>query len=176
MPSGSCRRRLMVIAGVGIALALGPGSQRLPAGERPPTAAIAGPSSELRRPFEPRGASRRRAGARPESSGTWWLGTAGIALALAVVGGISIASRRHLPRAAVGPMRVVGRTSLSPRHTVYLLEVDGRVLIVGAGTQGPPALLGELPGPAHRGEGPGAEPTASPPTHVRFDRRVGGDA
>jgi hypothetical protein len=170
----------MVIAGVGMALVLGPGSPGLSAAEPPPTAAIAGPSSELRRPFEPRGASRRRGGQRAESSGTWWLGTAGIALALAVVGGVSVAARRHLPRAGVGPMRVVGRTSLSPRHTVYLLEVDGRVLIVGAGTQGPPSLLGELTGAADRAEGPGAgtAPVPSPSSlpRVRFDRRVGGDA
>jgi flagellar protein FliO/FliZ len=39
---------------------------------------------------------------------------------------------------------VVGRTSLSPRHTVYLLKAGDRVLIVGTGPQGSPTLLGEM--------------------------------
>jgi hypothetical protein len=44
-------------------------------------------------------------------------------------------------------LRVVGRTSLSPRHTVHLLSVGARVLIVGTGPQGAPSLLGELTDP-----------------------------
>src|SRR5918998_1281454 len=69
-------------------------------------------------------------------------------LALALFGGISLASRRYLPQREGGPLRVVGRTSLSPRQTVYLLRVGDRVLLVGAGPQGPPSLLGELTDPA----------------------------
>ncbi len=34
--------------------------------------------------------------------------------------------------------------SLSPKHAVYLLRVGRRVLVVGAGPQGPPALITEL--------------------------------
>jgi hypothetical protein len=34
--------------------------------------------------------------------------------------------------------------SLSPKHTVYLLRVGRRVLLVGAGPQGAPALISEL--------------------------------
>ncbi len=34
--------------------------------------------------------------------------------------------------------------SLSPKHSVYLLRVGRRVLVVGAGPQGPPALIAEL--------------------------------
>jgi hypothetical protein len=34
--------------------------------------------------------------------------------------------------------------SLSPKHSVYLLRVGRRVLLVGAGPQGPPALISEL--------------------------------
>ena len=57
------------------------------------------------------------------------------------------------PRLALAPghagttLRVVGRTSLSPRHTVHLLSIGQRVLIVGTGPQGAPSLLGELTDP-----------------------------
>ncbi len=83
-----------------------------------------------------------------ESSGGWWIGTAGIALALAVCGWASVASRKFLPKGAGNApnLRVVGRTSLSPKHTVYLLDVGGRVLLIGTGPQGAPSLLGELDG------------------------------
>lgn len=66
-------------------------------------------------------------------------------MALALCGGISLAMRRGwAPAHPVGLLRVVGRTSLSPRHTVHLLSVGDRVLIVGTGPQGAPSLLGEL--------------------------------
>jgi flagellar biogenesis protein FliO len=81
-------------------------------------------------------------------SGGWWLGTAGVALALAAFGGISLASRRLPAGTEPGPLQVVGRARLSPRHSVVLLRAGDRVLIVGAGAQGPPALLGELTDPA----------------------------
>jgi flagellar biogenesis protein FliO len=102
------------------------------------------------RPFPPRGSVVRRSPERPEGTGGWWMGTAGIALALAVCGGISLATRggwRWAQVNTVGTVRVVGRTSLSPRHTVHLLSVGHRVLIVGTGPQGPPSLLGELTDP-----------------------------
>jgi hypothetical protein len=73
------------------------------------------------------------------------MGTAGIALALAAFGGMSIAARRYLPQAESGPLRVVGRTSLSPKHAVYLLRAGDRVLLIGTGPQGSPTLLGEMP-------------------------------
>jgi hypothetical protein len=75
-----------------------------------------------------------------------------VALALAAVGWVSVASRRYLPSAGGAPaaLRVVGRTNLSPRHTVYLLDIGERVLIVGTGPQGAPSLLGELTDLAER--------------------------
>jgi len=78
------------------------------------------------------------------SSGGWWLGSAGIAVALAVFGGISLASRKYLPKSETSPLRVIGRTSLSPRHSVYLLKAGDKVLIIGTGPQGSPTLLGEI--------------------------------
>ena len=146
------------------------------ADREPPTAAIAAPDPAGRRPF-----ARREATASPaevsEGAGGWWLGTAGIALALALFGGISLASRRYLPQREGGPLRVVGRTSLSPKQTVYLLRVGDRVLLIGAGPQGPPSLLGELTDPAElrryapRHATPPAQEPA--PSAARFDRRVG---
>ena len=80
------------------------------------------------------------------------------------------------PRPTAGTaLRVVGRTSLSPRHTVHLLSIGQRVLIVGTGPQGAPSLLGELTDPddlqrlvPRRAEdrdddGSGPGPTPGPP-------------
>lgn len=127
----------------------------------PPAAEIVPPERRRFPSRESVGASRPGATvSRPavEGPGVWWVGTAGVAFALAAVGWGSVAARRYLPQGAgpgPTPMRVVGRTSLSPKHTVYLLDVGGRVLILGAGPQGAPSLIGEL------------DPS------TRFDRRLG---
>jgi hypothetical protein len=73
-----------------------------------------------------------------------------MALVLAVCGGISLATRRcwAWPQAhSPGMLRIVGRTRLSPRHTVHLLSLGDRILIVGTGPHGAPSLLGELTDP-----------------------------
>jgi hypothetical protein len=118
------------------------------------------PPVSARHPFAPRGASHSGAGASHSGSGSWWLGTAGVALALAVAGGLSVASRRLVSTAPAGgvALRVVARTSLSPRHAVYLVRAGERVLVVGTGPQGAPALLGEL-----GAEDLGGEPIAPHP-------------
>jgi flagellar biogenesis protein FliO len=79
----------------------------------------------------------------PSSTG-WWLGSAGIALVLAVSGAICIGARRFWPQDTSEALRVVGRVALSPRHSIFLVRAGGRVLLIGAGTQGAPTLLGEL--------------------------------
>ena len=84
----------------------------------------------------PRGCAASRAGRRSAGSDGWWPGMAGLALVLAVGGGIAVAARRFGPRAAAGAVQVVGRVSLSPKHSVYLLRVGRRVLLVGAGPAG----------------------------------------
>jgi hypothetical protein len=96
------------------------------------------------------GSARLRSG--PHSTGPalwdgWSTGLGGTALVLAVCGGIACATRWFFPQAAAGDLQVVGRVSLSPKHTVYLLRVRGRELLVGAGPQGAPALLTELDDP-----------------------------
>jgi flagellar biogenesis protein FliO len=73
-----------------------------------------------------------------------WSGMACVALALIVCGGAAVWARRLGPRAAAGAVQVIGRVSLSPKHSVYLLRVGRRVLVLGAGPQGPPALITEL--------------------------------
>jgi flagellar biogenesis protein FliO len=65
-------------------------------------------------------------------------------LVLAAGGGLAAAARRFRPGSATGAVQIVGRVSLSPKHSVYVLRVGRRVLLVGAGTQGPPALISEL--------------------------------
>jgi flagellar protein FliO/FliZ len=105
------------------------------------------------------GSTSRNPRSEGVSTSGWWMGTAGMALALAACGWASLAARRFLPKraTAASSLRVVGRTSLSPKHSVYLLDVGGRVLIVGTGSQGAPSLLGEMLGdewidPSNRAE------------------------
>jgi flagellar biogenesis protein FliO len=85
--------------------------------------------------------ARKSHGTGPELS---WLFMAGMTLALAICGGVRILARRFAPRVGDGAISVIGRVSLSPKHSVYLLRVGPRVLLIGAGPQGAPALLGEL--------------------------------
>ena len=91
-----------------------------------------------------KGSSRGSRTPRPASlDGSWW-GMAGITLALAVCGGIYAACRRFLPQSAAGAVQVVSRVSLSPKHSVYMLRIGRRVLLVGTGPQGAPSLIAEL--------------------------------
>ena len=125
-----------------------------------------------------------------EATAGWWLGPVGIAAAFAVVGGVSLASKRFglnlgLTR-ETGTIAVVDQTRLSPKHSVYLVRVGGRVLILGAGAGGSPTTLGEVTDPGElarliprrvvRGGG------SSPPIKVAgvargtgFDQRIGDD-
>ncbi len=91
------------------------------------------------------------------NSGTtgWWAGTVGMALALAAFGGIGLASKRwgitNVRETSL--VRVISRTSLSPRHAVYLVKIDDRTLLIGTGPQGPPTLLSEFPSSGASGSG-----------------------
>jgi len=117
------------------------------------------PSGHLSR-LGPVAGSPEPAARAPGSSG-WWLGSAGITLVLAVCGAICIAARNYWPRESAGSLRVVGRVSLSSRHSIFLVRAGERVLLIGTGSQGAPSLLGELT-EAERVEDP-AEPARRRP-------------
>jgi flagellar protein FliO/FliZ len=82
--------------------------------------------------------------ARSPATAGWWLGSTGIALALAICGAACAAARKYWPQNSTGMVRVVGRVSLSPRQSIYLVRAGRRVILIGAGGQGAPTLLGEL--------------------------------
>lgn len=96
-------------------------------------------------PFLKVGESNRSEGS--ETTSDRWPATLAVVLALVLLAAVGLASRKFRPSTDRGSLQVVGRAALSPKHAVYLLRVGGRVLIVGAGTQGPPALLGEVNDP-----------------------------
>jgi hypothetical protein len=175
MPSARFRRRLFASLRVALLLACGVAVTR--GDEAAPNLAPTDAARSDRQLISGRGASARRNEEGGRSTGGWWLGTAGIALALAACGAISVASRRYLPQNNPALLRVVGRTSLSPKHTVYLLQAGPRVLIVGAGPQGAPSLLGEL-ADVDVPDGQGlmvSVPAATGISRGRFDRRTGDD-
>ena len=159
IPSPRAVSALVLGVALTFGVALGPSARAQPStSSRRPVARLVGASP-----------SPRPAGA---SSGGWWMGMAGTGLALAACGWASLAARRFLPNRPdrASSLRVVGRTSLSPKHTVYLLDVGGRVLIVGTGPQGAPSLLGEMLGeeclePSHR--------LVAGPSSGRLDIRLG---
>jgi flagellar biogenesis protein FliO len=97
-------------------------------------------SHTSRSPFYKRLAKSDRA----QGSESWYLGMAVIALVLALGGGLAAAARRLSPRSGAAGLQVVSRVSLSPKHSVYLLRAGTRVLLVGTGPQGAPALISEL--------------------------------
>lgn len=76
------------------------------------------------------------------------VGALGIVLGL--LGGSILLTRRFLPGVAAGgatnPVRVVGRVALGPKQTVFLLQVPGRILLVGSGG-GQLATLAEISDP-----------------------------
>jgi hypothetical protein len=83
---------------------------------------------------------------------------------------MSLSARKLRPTsAAAAPIRVVARASLSPRHTLYLVETAGRVLVVGTGPQGAPNLIGSWAAEA-------SEPSADRAEDARASNRLVGDA
>jgi len=134
------------------------------------TGAVSAPSTETadgsrgpdrvshasRSPFYQRLAKSDRA----QGSESWYLGMAVIAVLLALGGGLAAAARRLSPRSGAAGLQVVSRVSLSPKHSVYLLRAGTRVLLVGTGPQGAPALISELDEipPLEPATGQGVEP------------------
>jgi hypothetical protein len=135
--------------GLACVLAFGPLAVRSvsAADETSPPLLIRSPMPEGRHQFPPPDRTGRHGSDSPRATGGWWMGTAGVVVALSLFGAISMASRRLLPGRGPGPFEVLARASLSPKHTVHLLRAGDRMLIVGTGPQGPPAILGEWTGP-----------------------------
>jgi hypothetical protein len=112
----------------------------------PPVVAIGGVAEPRGVPVTravPPGSSRSAAG-----GATGRLAVIGVVLLLGLVGA-GLAVHRWKPhlraREGAGPIvRVVGRAQITSRHAVHLVRVGERLLIVGTGSGGPPALLGEL--------------------------------
>ncbi len=82
----------------------------------------------------------------------WSLGMIGVTLVLAIGGGVAAVARRRSPQFSAAAVAVAGRVHLSPKHTVYLLRVGRRSLLVGTGPQGAPALIAELDEPTDLGQ------------------------
>jgi hypothetical protein len=140
-------------------------------GGEPSPVRISRPST-LRSPFAPGIESSGRPSGSAASAG-WWLSSAGIALVLAACGAVCVASRRYWAQPSSGPVHVVGRVSLSPRHSIYVVRAGRRTLLIGTGAQGAPSLLGEL-GEDECSDGPtsGASGRRTAP---RLDIRLGED-
>ncbi len=130
------------------------------AGEPSPSPVMPRSEDDGSRPSRSLVLRRLSSAARQGSSDGWYLGMVGITLALAVCGGLVASARRFFPQAAGAGVQIVSRVSLSPKHTVYMLRIGRRVLLVGAGPQGPPALISELDDPdeSEPGAHPGGEP------------------
>ena len=74
--------------------------------------------------------------ARSPATAGWWMGSTAIALALAICGAACVAARKYWPQNSTGMVRVVGRVSLSPRQSIFLVRAGRRVILIGAGGQG----------------------------------------
>jgi len=128
------------------------------------------PAKSARHPIA-RSAETSRS-ANPATSGWSSMFAIGVAGALAAFGVFAFLAKRTRDNPASANLRVVGRTNLSPRHVVYLLQVGDRTLILGTGGPGPPSLLGEL----KPGETLDAPSSSIPAPHVVPTARVGGVA
>ena len=108
---------------------------------RPPRVAISASSSE--HPIHRESSADQPAAA---TSGPWWFGPTGALLLIVALGGVAWAARRFnlLPERDAGLLEVLGRVSLSSRHSVYAVRAGGRVLIVGTGPSGAPAFLADV--------------------------------
>ena len=70
-----------------------------------------------------------------------------IGLTVACAAALVLLRRLGRARAETAGMRVVGRLTLEPRRSIYLVEVGGRRMLVGIG-DGPMTMLGEVGAPA----------------------------
>ena len=131
------RRRSLawgLIAALGLALA---GSLQAD----PPTAAISQGSRTLQRPAP---SSR---GARFNGPASGWNGLGGTLALFGAAAGVAWVAQRWNRRDVAGPgaLQVVDRIQLTSRHALHVVRAGDRLFLLGTGTAGAPALLGELP-------------------------------
>ena len=69
-----------------------------------------------------------------------------LGLTVACAAALVLLRRQLRARAETAGMRVVGRLTLEPRRSIYLVEVGGRRFMVGVG-DGPMTMLGEVERP-----------------------------
>lgn len=160
-------------------------------GQEPPAAGDEATRQAARSPRSTLARQRRDASTVAKGAQGWWTGTVAMVAILGAAGVLCIVAKRQAEAATGGRLRVVGRVSLPPKHAVFLVKAGGRTLLIGAGPQGAPSLLGELddedeaivPDPATFAAGsasqrPAARPAGARPTHVahRIDTRLGDES
>jgi hypothetical protein len=130
--------------------------------DAPAAAAIPAPRVEMGHPTARPAATGGGGAASPGG----WAGAAFVGLALIGAGAAAWALRGRAIAATPDGVaaRVVGRVALGPRHAAYLVRVADRVLVVGTGGGGAPALLAELDAEVVRAPAPspGVASIASP--------------
>lgn len=74
------------------------------------------------------------------ASSTWWTSLGGLFVVLALILGIGLVLRKHVPGAQSGlPKEVLqplGRKLLENRHTIHLVRCGSRILVIGASPAG----------------------------------------
>jgi flagellar biogenesis protein FliO len=97
-------------------------------------------------PWAARQGMRARAGGSLQlfRADKWSVGILGITVALAVCGAIASVVRRLAPSNVPVAATVISRMCLSPKHTLYVVQIGQRMLLVGTGPQAAPAVLSEL--------------------------------
>lgn len=93
-------------------------------------------TGERRRLANAEVASQTTSGSREDRTG-FPSGLGALFIVLALMGAIAWAARRWIPAARAsdsGLLRVVGRTSLSPKHNIALIQLGNRFVMLGLGT------------------------------------------
>ncbi len=66
-------------------------------------------------------------------------------LTILILGSIAfLYLRRYRSKETHNGLRVISRTALTPKHSICLVRVGSKTLMIGVGPQGPPTLLGDL--------------------------------
>jgi flagellar biogenesis protein FliO len=95
------------------------------------------PAVSRAKPLSPRSPTPRSAASPRDTStsGAWWTTLSGLAIVLAIVGGLAWLARKHLPQVVRGlpptVFEVLGRKTIEPRAVVHLVRCGNRILLLG---------------------------------------------